>query len=298
MATKTIQISAGYSTCIVHPEIGGSIGRWAVNGQEIMRAASQHALESNNPLGMACFPLVPYSNRIGHGKFEWNHKTVSVRQNFAPEPHAIHGTGWRNAWHVDEHATSNAILSYEHFGNEDWPWRFKASQTFRLLEDALSLTLHVCNLEDEPTPLAFGLHPYFNSAGAKLKFYAKHIWQNGADFLPSHKLEPQGDFDFMNLSAVQGRTVDHCFSGCDGTACIEWGNLPLALNITSKPAMQAAVVYIPSGQDYFCFEPVPHINNALNLPSELPTMPILGAKESYETEIYFQTHLAAHNRDF
>jgi aldose 1-epimerase len=45
--------------------------------------------------------------------------------------------------------------------------------------------------------------------------------------------------------------------------------------------MTAAVVYERKGGNAFCFEPVPHINNALNRPGDLPAMPKVQPGKSF-----------------
>jgi len=57
-----------------------------------------------------------------------------------------------------------------------------------------------------------------------------------------------------------------------------------ALEIDSD--LPHAVVYTPADEDYFCFEPVPHINNALNRADG--DMPIIAPGDSYTASITFR----------
>jgi aldose 1-epimerase len=52
--------------------------------------------------------------------------------------------------------------------------------------------------------------------------------------------------------------------------------------------LPSAVVYIRNGADGFCFEPVPHLNNALNLPDWEPAMPIVGPGEKFSASVRFR----------
>ena len=56
---------------------------------------------SGNVRTHAGFPLVPYSGRIDHGRFTFQGREYRVPPNFPPEPHAIHGEGWMQAWTVE-----------------------------------------------------------------------------------------------------------------------------------------------------------------------------------------------------
>lgn len=267
-----IELRAGEAVCEICPEIGGSITRWTIDGQDMFRRADAAAIKDRQPLGMSSFPLVPYSNRIGFGRFEWGGIDIGLTPNFPPEPHAIHGTGWTSVWSVEQSGADAIILRHRHDADAYWPWAFEAEQHIMLSPKGLVLQLRARNLSDQTVPLAFGHHPYFDSEGATLSFQAEEVWQTGNDGLPSCSEAPAGMFDFTSGEPVQGRILDNGFAGWDGKAQIHWDNRPLRLEIEAD--MQAAVVYVPEGDKYFCFEPVPHIINALNLPRHSPPMPM------------------------
>ena len=50
---------------------------------------------------MACFPLVPYANRIANGRFAFAGDEVQLRRNWDRDPHPLHGQGWRSAWTIE-----------------------------------------------------------------------------------------------------------------------------------------------------------------------------------------------------
>lgn len=280
-----LTIASGNATCTLYPELGGSLGGWTVAGQNMLRAADAVAVASGNPLNMSSFPLVPYSNRIGYGRFEWDGQTIELTRNFFPEPHAIHGIGWHCPWTITDHSPNAVTMLLSHAGDDRWPWPFAATQQLKIDDYDLTLVLRVHNLADQPRPLAFGHHPYFDAAAATLAFSADIVWMTGSDGLPTEPLVPENQFDFRNAGPVEGRNIDHCFAGVSGAARIWWADRPLALEVSSSPQMGAAVVYIPANGDAFCFEPVPHINNALNLAGHVPAMPIVAAGGSFETVI-------------
>ena len=49
-------------------------------------------------LDAACFPLVPYVNRIRGGSFTFRGRTVRLEPNMAGDPSPLHGQGWLNPW--------------------------------------------------------------------------------------------------------------------------------------------------------------------------------------------------------
>jgi aldose 1-epimerase len=284
---ELITIRDDRAQCVLCPELGGSVIGWEVDGQQMLRRLDGDAIASSDPLMLASFPLVPYSNRIGHAQFIWNGQTIGIAPNFAPEPHAIHGVGWTRSWLVKAAQAHCCTLSIEHAADEEWPFAFSASQSFELVDGALKITLTAINRANQPAPLAFGHHPYFDQQGASLRFNAGAVLLNGEDALPLDATIPDGQLDFSQGGAVAGRDVDHCYAEWDGYAEIRWKDRPLAVEIRSD--MKAAVVYIPKGGGAFCFEPVPHVNNALNRPDLAPATPVIQPGASFVSNIVLQS---------
>jgi aldose 1-epimerase len=283
-----LTLHSGAASCTIHPELGGSLSRWAIGDQPMLRTASAESIANRDLLGLSTFPLVPFSNRIAHGRFEWNGQRVQLTPNFAPEPHAIHGIGWERVWTVAALSDDTAILSLLHTGDASWPWPFEAEQRISIEGHRLTLALSVRNRAEHPAPLAFGHHPYFDATGASLQFSAEAVWMSGPDSLPTTPVAPEGQFDFTQPASVEGREVDHCYGGVSGAARISWLDRPLALVVTSSPQLEASVVYIPKDGHAFCFEPVPHINNALNLSGQRPQMLVVAAGDVFGTTITLQ----------
>ena len=57
--------------------------------------------------------------------------------------------------------------------------------------------------------------------------------------------------------------VNHAFTGWSGQAAVVWPKRRLSLNIAADTDYY--VLYTPRGEDFFCFEPVDHPINAMNL---------------------------------
>jgi aldose 1-epimerase len=280
---ELVTLKAGQARCVVCPDIGGSVTAWTIGSQNMLRRTAERALASSDPLAMSSFPLVPYSNRIGFGRFDYLGQSFTIEPNFAPEPHAIHGIGWKMPWVVSNISETRCVLDLNYFADGRWPWSFSARQVIELSENKLTMTLETVNTADQPVPLAFGHHPYFEKSGAFLTFRARRVLMSGKDMLPTYSETPSGGFDFSKGERVEGHDIDHCYAGWDGDARIVWRDRSLGLIITSD--MEAAVVYIPKDGEAFCFEPVPHVNNALNRPDDRPAMPVIEPGDIYRSSI-------------
>jgi len=130
MSGRLISLTDGVLEAVVTPECGGGLAALRFEGADVMRPADPVALASRDPLGLACFPLVPWSNRIGHGRFGFGGHAVALPRNMGDHPHAIHGHGWRAPWTVEMARDGEAILSFDHAPGR-WPWRYRASCAMR-----------------------------------------------------------------------------------------------------------------------------------------------------------------------
>jgi aldose 1-epimerase len=253
----------------------------------MLRTVSAAGLAGHDPYATAGFPLVPFSNRIAEGRFTWHGKTVSLVRNFPPEAHAIHGVGFERPWQLLNRTGDSALLALRHRPDAGWPWAFEARQRITLTDDALTLDLSAANLEVQAVPLAFGHHPYIPRRGARLTFHAAEVWLNGEDGLPSEPIKPAGALDFSKGLAIEQGDVDNCFSGWSRAAYITWPDKLQVLEITASTELSSAVVYSRRERDEFCFEPVPHVNNALNLRGG-SGMPVIAPGGSYSASIRFR----------
>jgi aldose 1-epimerase len=266
------------------PSIGGSIGGWSIGDQPMLRAATERSLAVEGAFGSGSFPLVPYSNRIAAGKFTWRGRHYSLARNFLPEPHAIHGVGFDRPWSVMACDDRSASLSLTHAPDSGWPWPFRACQRYALCDDSLRIDMEVVNLAPLAVPLAFGHHPYFPRDGAQLRFKARQVWLSDGEGLPALPVKPFGKYDFSSLRRLSKGGIDHCFAGWDGNAWISWDGAARALEIEASESLRCAVVYIRDGLSGFCFEPVGHLNDALNRRTDFG-MPVIEPTEAFRAHI-------------
>ena len=281
----TLELKADASRLTLVPEAGGAIAAWRIGVQPMFHEAGIAAAPGWDPLAMASFPLVPYSNRIGGGAFLWDGVAHRLPPNRAGFACPLHGVGWLRAWTVEDRDNAFAVLRYEHRGDADWPWAFLAEQRFALAPEGLTVDLAVTNRSAAAVPLAIGMHPYFDAAGAQLQFAAEQIWRADAGQLPVDAVALDATSDFAAGRGVADSMLDNGYDGWDGRAAIWWADRPLGLTILSD--MPCAVVYTPADAGFFCFEPVPHSNNALNLGGAGKPMPVAAAGETIGARVAF-----------
>lgn len=220
---------------------------------------------------MACFPLVPYANRIAHGRFSFAGREHRVPLNFGDHPHSLHGLGWHRPWQVTEADGGKAKLVHLHAGGPGWPWRYRAEQIFRLDETGLRIELAVTNEDREATPVGLGFHPYFPAgAQTRLAFHSEQVWLVDDTILPTHPAaaDQLGAWS-TGASIASARSVDHSYGDWDGEVLITEAGQTIRLTAHGARHLH---LYIPPGQDFFCAEPVSHLPDALNQGFEMDVL--------------------------
>jgi aldose 1-epimerase len=261
--TSPITLLNANLRCELSPELGGCVAGLWFGERQVLRSTGAAQLQSVRVSGS--YPLVPYSNRIGWRKLHWAGQDFELPQNFAPEPHTIHGVGWERAWQVQAVSATQAELSYRHAADASWPFAFECRQTFTLAGDALEMQMSITNCAPVAAPVGLGWHPYFaKSANTHLQFACTGRWEMDADQLPTQRLDNPGlDTDCSSLD------VDHCFDNWNGTLQLTEGGL--RVQVTSD--LDCLVVFTTPGRDSIAIEPVSHVNNVLALAQQTGTTP-------------------------
>jgi aldose 1-epimerase len=251
-----ITLRAGALRLAVRPDLGGAIAGLWHGDLPVLRSTEAAGLAG--PRQSACFPLLPYSNRIGHRRFDWQGEPHQLAANFDDGPHALHGVGWLRPWQVLRQGEAHLTLGYTHAADAHWPYSFVAEQDFCLSPGLLSLALRLCSTDKRTQPAGLGWHPYFvKRPGSRLRVGVGSRWERDALELPAEST-PQPGIDAL----VDTLDVDHCYAGWPGEACIEDDRLRLRLAST----LPYLVIFTPPALPHFCVEPVSHVNNAVQHP--------------------------------
>ncbi len=261
--SKPIKICNGDFEAHIAPALGGSLLSFREKTTDgwfdWLRPAPANC---SDILQTACYPLVPFSNRISHGQFNWRSRSITLPANFPPEPHAIHGHGWQSAWDISDNSSDRVAMVMHHDAG-DWPWEYQAHQEIMIDDGGLSIVLSLINKSIEPMPAGLGLHPFFpRTDKARIKASVGAIHLNGTDGLPN-KIQTQ--HPAIKAFADGGTIIDgldNAFADWRGAALIEWPDIGKSLNIIADDTLRHLVVYTPEGDDFFCIEPVSHLNGA------------------------------------
>lgn len=245
-------IEQGPVRLVLAPDVGGAIASFTIGGRHVLRPM---AAGTTDALMSACFPLVPFCNRIPNGRFTFEGREVVLPPNLGTHPHPLHGQGWRGPWTVEKARGGEAVLSYAHAADA-WPWPYRAEQRFTLSEAGLRLELSVTNTGREAMPAGLGLHPYFPAREDEtLKAANDGVWLIDEDVLPTERHPGVWGPDWAHGATVAGHDlIDHCYTGWDQRAVLTAPGQPTT-TITASPDCRWLHVYAPPGQDFLCVEP-------------------------------------------
>ena len=258
---KLLTLRRGDGEVVIAPTVGGGILSWTDRGEPMLRPALPGALDLGLVRGLGAYPLVPFSNRIDRGGFEFAGTRYELPAMSGG--HAIHGVGWRRPWVVVQGDADTARLELHHRPDELWPFAFRAEQEFSLGEGALTWGMRMTNLHDAPAPAGLGFHPYFpRGRFVALRFNATGVWLNGPDDIPMrHAAVPQ-EWDHSAGRLVGSTIVDNCFTCWRAPAILDYGSHQLT--IMADALFRFLVAFTPEGRDFFAVEPVSHMNDGVN----------------------------------
>jgi aldose 1-epimerase len=265
----TLTLRAGDLHVGLDPGTGGAIASLAWRGISLLRPVRDARLAAQNGHAVAAYPLIPYANRIDHGRFTLHGQTYQLARNFGDEPHSIHGNAWMRAWAVTESDRSSARLTLDHRPPRDpgaeWPFAYHAEQLFDASEDRLEIGISLLNTDSVAFPAGIGLHPYVaRTPKSTLCLQADTIWRTGPDGLPARRIALPEDLEFDRPRPIGATEIDSCFAGWGGSASLEMPEHQLTLHIEAGPPMDHFQVYTPSGQDYCGLEPVSNMPDGIN----------------------------------
>lgn len=250
----------------IAPDLGGAIAYFRLGDAPVMRETPEAALEAGEISQFSSFPLIPFSNRIRAGAFNFNGTTYQLPLDAKDPRNANHGASRNSPWLVISETASSAMLRYNYSPAEThhqpWPFSFTARQNFTLTSAGLHYQASLTNTHHSSTPAGIGLHPYFVRTGStRLQFSSARMWQKDDFNIPILSQPPAAAFNFSVPRRLEPILIDHCFSHWAGQAKITDA---ITTTITAETIFQHLILYTPLDKPFFALEPVSHRPDAIN----------------------------------
>ncbi|WP_068544296.1 aldose 1-epimerase [Thalassotalea crassostreae] len=263
-----ITIKDNISEVVIAPDLGASILAYTYIANNKSISIFPNRIGVEDVTSTACFPLVPFSNRIREGKFTWQDKDIQLPLNQLPELHANHGHGWQVKWQVIEQSDASVTLSYSYTSN-DWPFPYQAIYRFELQNGELLQTLTLKNVGTSEMPAGLGLHPYFSrTKQASLVADVSKMWEVDHESMPIKVIDAPSCIQSTSGMVMNSHQLDNTFIDFPAKAEVSWPEWNVKADITASENCKFMVVYSPKEEDFFCVEPVTHSPDAINMHSQ------------------------------
>jgi aldose 1-epimerase len=266
----TFSLSDGIVEAVVRPDLGAGLARfdYVARGKREALFRPEPEGGATQPFELANIILVPWSNRVSTGGFSFGGKRYVLEPNLPGEPFPIHGNGFSEAWEVTGRSATSAAITLDSVG--PGPYRYAATLTVAVAAGGLTMSLSVENRGNESLPFGLGFHPWLpRTPTTLLRAAADAVWEEQEDHLPAgdHPVALPPEWDFRTAKSLPRGFINNGFVGWEGRALVTWPERALQLQIEALSPLTTYIVYSPSATaDFFCFEPVSHPVDAVNLP--------------------------------
>ena len=269
-----VDLDGGDLSARISTRGGIMLGLWWMRDGVRVPLLREAVSDDADALASACYPLVPFGNRVKDNYFRFDGKDYLLQPNTDWDRHYLHGEGWQAEWRIGQQDAASVELHFDHEAGEGTPYVYSAMQKFSLRDGGLDLTLSVTNRGGEILPFGLGWHPYFPmTPKTTLLAPARKYWTEVDDWLPGEAIDIPMDVDFSDPRELPHRWVNNGFEGWCGQAQIVWPERAAQLSLTADPLFRHAFVFVSDtgfdpafARDYFCFEPMTHLANGHNLP--------------------------------
>lgn len=246
---------------------GGCLLRLDHGGLPLLRPAADDAL----PIDSACYPLVPFGNRVRDNRFHFDGHDYELIPNTDWDAHYLHGEGWNSEWDVMSQSDSAIELGHSHDGTA-LPYIYDAQQRIALTEDGAELALSVTNRGDGAMPFGLGWHPYFPmTPRTTLQTKTGRMWTEGDGWLPDKPVALPREMDFSTPRGLPHHWVNNGFEEWSGDAHIDWPERRMALRVTADPLFRSMFLFVSDvsfdpdyKRDFFALEPMSHLADGHN----------------------------------
>jgi aldose 1-epimerase len=271
-----LRLQAGALSAVVSTRFGAILSFEAAReGGPVPLLRPTPAIPLQAATATACFPLLPFGNRVRGNQFSYDGRDYALAANTDWDKHYLHGEGWLADWRVEEAAADRVALAFKHEEAGGTPYVYEGRQTIRLADRRLILELSVTNRGRAALPFGLGWHPFIPmTPQMTLSATATSYWGEDRDWLPTEMFALPPELDFNTPKQPPQRWVNNGFEGWNGRARIVWPERRASLSITASDIFQRYFVFVSDTafdplyrQDFFCFEPMSHSADGQHLPN-------------------------------
>lgn len=261
---QAVHLQAGAWTADILPNCGANLIRLTRAGKDILRTPPNLAALQAAPrlYGM---PLLFPSNRIEHGRFEFDGQVWQLPINEEGRHNHIHGLLTDAPFVVDIIAADRMACHYDNRG-ERFPFPCRFDLQFALTAAGLRQDLVITNTGYSRMPLSLGLHTTF----VKPAFFQVPVvehWAIDSEHIPTGELLALNaqEQQYRDGCSLEQQDIAGFYSSAGRTARVD------DIIYTVSPEYDQWIIYNAGGtEDFLCVEPQVGQVNSLNVPGSFP----------------------------
>lgn len=271
-----VRIIASLGAGVAELSFRAASGEWL----PLLRTAPEPVTWFND---LAAYLLVPWSNRIAGGAFEWLGKIYNPEADW-PDGAAIHGRVKDKPWRIVQRSPVSLLLAFSSTDHPQagWPWAYDAEVLYVVGDGELRVGVRVAHRAGgggaDPMPVGVGFHPFWNRSLRGEPDDVNIRVPGGLRRYPCKGMIPVGSpaEDDVTRDLVDGRPLgalelDDVFLGSADGAEIAWTRAGVRVRYSCSSDLGHTVLFTGSaGSDgampgFFCLEPASMVNDGFNL---------------------------------
>ncbi|HEY7859711.1 MAG TPA: aldose 1-epimerase family protein [Candidatus Nanopelagicales bacterium] len=197
-------------------EVGAGVRSYTVDDRPVLQSYPRDAMCD----GAHGTPLVPWPNRIGGGRYNFDGTEYQLPLTEVDKQNAIHGLLRWTPWRLLDHTPAGVVLGVRLHPSPGYPFILDVTVDYRVGPDGLRVRTTACNVGAVACPYGAGQHPYLSPGSGlidecTLQFGANTRICTDADRqLPTGTQAVRGTvFDFHSPRMIGDLSVDFAFTG-------------------------------------------------------------------------------------
>ena len=224
---RLYEIRSGRHRAVV-AGVAATLLSWQVGGRELLLTHSPEDMGE----GYQGKTILPWPNRIDHGRYTFGGKNLQVPINEPKRQAALHGLLSFVEWDLVRHDKDRVVLSYLVHPHYGYPFSLGFEIEYAVGSDGVTSTLTARNAGSTDAPFGTANHSYIAASDGKIdsiefELPASTYYQTNDRLIPTGTAPVAGtQYDFRSARRLGSTTMDTAFTDLarqsDGTAVVRF----------------------------------------------------------------------------
>jgi aldose 1-epimerase len=194
-------------------QVAAALRAFTVDGVDIIQRYPDDGIPS---LG-AGIVMVPWPNRVDHGRWVNDGTVEQLDITQVAQDHALHGLLRTTAYGVVSRSAASVTLTATIYAPNGYPFVVETFVTYTITDDGLYVEHRLHNHSSASAPVAVGSHAYYKIGGVStdqltLQSSARTVYVDDDRQIPVSRKPVDGLFDLRHGRKIGTLNLDHCFT--------------------------------------------------------------------------------------